>query len=346
MLGRVLVNMIIIPAVILTLSNGIVNKSFANEEKNKTEYVISQSEESKFLEDIYKTETDTLKIKSVDKKVSDQNYMDKEIVETKTLNKSNEDYIRNQFGETKEFNDGAYKGVLSISNIDVQTIKNGYYEKIDEQVLSFENFTDNDLNNIEKEIDINNVRYYLINVEWKPENTQAIDNENVPTTYKGRKIYQTVKTLANPDTYKVTVTYTGKAEKVDTVYDYKINYEKKVQEPVEEPKVEEKENKKVDGFMLVSGIGLTAMFMYLIKGKNTFIYAKNNNGFKLIKTEKISDKKVSIDISNCYRSDENIYAIKINPLTFKKFKGRTISIVQGNKKKDIVLWNNYYEIKL
>ena len=63
MLGRVLVNMIIIPAVILTLSNGIVNKSFANEEKNKTEYVISQSEESKFLEDIYKTETDSLKIK-------------------------------------------------------------------------------------------------------------------------------------------------------------------------------------------------------------------------------------------------------------------------------------------
>lgn len=346
MLGRVLVNMIIIPAVILTLSNGIVNKSFANEEKNKTEYVISQSEESKFLEDIYKTETESLKIKSIDKKVSDQNYMNKEIVETKTLNKSNEDYLRNQFGETKEFNDGTYKGILSISNIDVQTIKNGYYEKIDEQVLSFENFTDNDLNNIEKEIDINNVRYYLIKVEWEPENTQAIDNENVPTMYKGRKIYQTVKTLANPDTYKVTVTYTGKVEKVDTVYDYKINYEKVNQEPKEEIKVEEKENKKVDGFMLVSGIGLTAMLMYLIKGKNTFIYAKNNNGFKLIKTEKISDKKVLIDISNCYRSDENIYAIKINPLTFKKFKGRTISIVQGNKKKDIVLWNNYYEIKL
>ena len=345
MLGRVIFNMVIIPAVLFTFTNGIVNKSYANVEKNKTEYVISQSEESKFLEDIYKTETDELKIKNIDKKVSEQNYIDKEIVETKTLNKSNEDYIRNQFGETKDFNDGTYKGTLSISNIDVETIKNGYYEKIDEQVLSFENFTDNDLNNIEKEIDINNVRYYLINVEWEPENTQSIDNENVPTTYKGRKIYQTVKTLANPDTYKVTVTYTGKVEKVDTMYDYKINYEKIVQEPKEEIK-EEKENKKVDGFMLVSGIGLTALFMYLIRGKNTFIYAKNNNGFKLIKTEKISDKKVSIDISNCYRSDENIYAIKINPLTFKKFKGRTISIVQGNKKKDIVLWNNYYEIKL
>ena len=346
MLGRVLVNMIIIPAVILTLSNGIVNKSFANEEKTKTEYVISQSEESKFLEDIYKTETDTLKIKSVDKKISDQNYMDKEIIETKTLNKSNEDYIRNQFGETKDFNDGTYKGTLSISNINVQTIKNGYYEKIDEQVLNFENFTDNDLNNIEKEIDINSVKYYLINVAWEPENTQMIDNENVPTTYKGRKIYQTVKTLANPDTYKVTVTYTGKVEKVDTVYDYKVNYEEVVEEPQEEPKQEEKKENKVNNFILVSGIGLTAILMYLLKGKNTYIYAKNNNGFKLIKTEKLSDKKVSIDISNCYRSDENIYAIKINPLTFKKFKGRTISIVQENKTKDIVLWNNYYEIKL
>lgn len=346
MKGKILVNMIIIPSIVFTIANGVTHTSFANENKTKTEYVISQSEESKFLEEIYKTEKDDLKIKSIDKKVSDQNYIDKEITETKTLNKSNEDYIRNQFGETKDFNDGEYKGTLSISNIDVKTIKNGYYEKINEQVFSFENFTDNDLNNIEKEININNTKYYLINVEWEPENVQEIDNENVPITYKGKKIYQTVKTLANPDTYKVTVTYSGKAEKIDTIYDYKINYEKEVEEPTEEPKQEEKEDKQINKFIIVSGIGLTAILMYLLKGKKIYIYAKNNNGFKLIKTEKLSDKKVSIDISNCYRSSENVYAIKINPLTFKKFKGRTISIVQGNKKKDIVLWNNYYEIKM
>lgn len=346
MIGKVIVDMIIIPTIIFTFANGITHTSFANEENNKTEYVISKSEESKFLEDIYKTETNTLKIKNIDKKVSDKNYIDKEITETKILNKSNNSYIKNQFGETKDFNDGEYKGTLSISNIDVKTIKNGYYEKIDEQVLSFENYSDNDLNNIEKEIDINNTKYYLINVEWEPETMQEIDNENVPITYKGKKIYQTVKTLANPDTYKVTVTYLGKAEKIDTIYDYKINYEKVVEEPKEESIVEEKEDKHVNKFIIVSGIGLTAILMYLLKGKNTYVYAKNNNGFKLIKTEKLSDKKVSIDISNCYRSDENIYAIKINPLTFKKFKGRTISIVRGNIKKDIVIWNNYYEIKM
>lgn len=346
MIGKTLVNMIIIPAVVFTFASGITYTSLAKENKNLAEYVISQSEESKFLEDIYKTEKEDLKIKSIDKKVSDQNYTNKEITETKTLDKSNEQYIRNQFGETKDFNDGIYKGTLSISNIDIQTIKNGYYEKIDEQVLSFENFTDNDLNNIEKEININNSKYYLINVEWEAENIEVVDNENVPTTYKGKKIYQTVKRLANPDTYKVIVTYSGKAEKVDTIYDYKIDYENVGKEPEEEIKPEEKEEKQINKFILVSGIGLTAILMYLLNGKNTYIYAKNNNGFKLIKTEKLSDKKVSIDISNCYKSDENIYAIKINPLTFRKFKGRTISIVQGNKKKDVVLWNNYYEIKM
>lgn len=346
MIGRAIVNMIIIPAVLFTFTNGIINKSYANAEKNKTEYVITQSEENDFLENLYKNETDKMKIKNIDKEISDQNYIDKEITETKTLVQSNEQYIRNQFGETKEFNDGTYKGILNISNIDIQNIKNGYYEKIDEQVLSFENYTDNDLNNIEKEIDINNTKYYLINVEWEAENTQQIDNENIPTTYKGKKIYQTIKTLANPDTYKVTVTYSGKAEKIDTIYNYKVEYEQVEEEPKEETKVEEKVETKNNKFVFISGMGLAALYMYFMKGKNTYIYAKNKNGFKLIKTERLSDKKISIDISNCYKSDENIYAIKINPLTFRKFKGRTISLVQDNNKKDIVLWNNYYEIKL
>lgn len=340
---KILKEIIIILVTILTLILGI-NKSFAKTEIIQKSYEITKSKENKFLEDIYKTETAEFKIKNIDKKISDKNYMDKEIIETKILDKSNEQYIRNQFGETKEFINEEYKGILSISDIKVENIKNGYYEKIDEKVLEFSNYSDNDLNNVEKELDINNEKYYLINVEWEAENTETIDNENVPKSYKGRKIYQAIKTLANPDIYKVTVTYSGKVEKIDTIYDYKIDYEEFVEEPNSE--IQEKEENNVNKIIIVSGIGLTAILMYLLKAKNTYVYAKNNNGFKLIKKEKISDKKVSIDISNCRKSEENIYAIKINPLTFKKFKGRTISLVQGSKKKDIVLWNNYYEIKL
>ncbi len=102
MLGRVLVNMIIIPAVILTLLNGIVNKSFANEEKTKTEYVISQSEESKFLENIYKKETDTLwfiygvqKYKESDNNniVTEEKTIEEQAVEVLALDEKNKGYI-------------------------------------------------------------------------------------------------------------------------------------------------------------------------------------------------------------------------------------------------------------
>ena len=40
------------------------------------------------------------------------------------------------------------------------------------------------------------------------------------------------------------------------------------------------------------------------------------------------------------------YAIKINKIAFNKIKGRTVSITLGNRKKDIVIWNDYYEIKM
>ena len=306
---KILKEIIIILVTILTLILGI-NKSFAKTETTQKNFEISKSEENKFLEDIYKTENAEFKIKNIDKKISDKNYIDKEVIETKTLDKSNEQYIRNQFGETKKFFNEEYKGILSISAIKVENIKNGYYEKIDEKVLEFSNYSDNDLNNVEKELDINNEKYYLINVEWEAENTETIDNENVPKTYKGKKIYQAIKTLANLDTYKVTVTYSGKVEKIDTIYDYKIDYEEFVEEPNSE--IQEKEENNVNKIIIVSGIGLTAILMYLLKAKNTYVYAKNNNGFKLIKKAKISDKNVSIDISNCRKSEENIYAIKIN----------------------------------
>ena len=89
------------------------------------------------------------------------------------------------------------------------------------------------------------------------------------------------------------------------------------------------------------------MLVYLFNNKNTFVYSKGAKGFKLIKSEKLSDKNISIDLTNCKnKSKDNIYAIKINKRTFRKLKGRTISIVQGSKKIDLALWNNYYEFIL
>lgn len=328
---------LIIPIMLIMISCNL--KTYANTEEQVKKYEITQSKESEFINNINNTETDTLKIKSIDKEISEKNYDTKEIYKTKTINNKNTENIYKEFGKIQEFNDGEFKGILNISDIKTETIKNGYYEKIDEKVLTFNNYTDNDLNNIEKEIKLNNTTYYLINVKWEADTTESIDGELVPKTYKGSKIYQTVQKIAYPDTYKVTVEYSGKVERIDPIYNYKVTYEY-----VEK---EETKDNNIVPVIIISGIGLIVVLVILINQKNTYIYSKTNKGFKLIKATKLNDKNVSIDITNCKnRSDENIYAIKVNSIIFEKLKGRTISIVFGNKKKDIILWNNYYEIKL
>ena len=286
MISKIIINIIVIVVVLFNSTKGMINKSYASIVNNKIEYV-SQSEESKYLEDIYKTETDTLKIKSIDKKVSEQNYTTKQITETKILNKANDQYIRNYFGDTREYNDEIYEGTLKLTNYNIEEIDNGSYETIDEKVLEFNNYTDNDLINIEKEIALNNTAYYLINVEWESDTVENVDGENIPVSYKGRKIYQTVKTIKNPNTYKVTAFYKGTVEKKDTVYEYNVVFEEQdIQEKKEESK-EETEDKKETNIVapiIISGAGVIGMLIWYCKDK------KDNKNKKISKTNKKNEK--------------------------------------------------------
>lgn len=335
-------SIIIVSVILAIIASGIMNKSYASEKIKQQEYSITENEEQEFLTNIYNTETEKLKIKSINKEESDKNYTNKETSETKILDNSDEQYIRNYFGNTKNFDDGEYKGKLTIFNIDIQNINNGYYEKIDEKKLKFNNYNDNDLNNVSKEIIIDNIKYYLINVEWEEEQVQNIDGQNVPLTYKGTKIYQTVKRIKNPNTYKVTVTYSGNVEKINKTYNYTVIYEEKMKE---NENIQEKNSSQI--FIIISGIGVVTVIAIVFNNKNTYIYSKINKGFKLIKRERLNNRKLVVDISNCKnKSSSNIYAIKLNPIAFRKLKGRTISILLGNKKKDLVIWNDYYEISL
>ena len=334
------VNIIVLFIVIVISLNAVTNKCYAmtDTEQNIAKYEIKKSEEEQFLNNINDTENETKRIKNITKKISESNYTTKEIYKTKTLDKKSEEYIYEQFGKTQEFKDNEYVGTLEIVDMEIQTINNGYYEKIDEKVLSFTNYSDNDLNNIEKEIELDNTKYYLINVKWEVETTKNIDGEEVPLTYKGNKIYQTIQKISYPYTYKVTVKYEGVVEHIDTIYDYFVEYEDVI-----------KENEKdfVKPIIIISGIGFFVIILILANKKNTYVYSKVDKGFKLIKREKLNDKNLVIDISKCkHRSRDSIYAIKINNSAFKKLKGRTISLALGNRKKDIVLWNNYYEIKI
>lgn len=334
---------LIIPIILIIITCNVKCFASTNNEIITKEFQTTQNAEKEFLNEIYNTETEKMKIKNLDKEISEDNYRVKEIIETKELASQDRDYITQQFGEKQSYNDGEYQGELTISDIKIETINNGSYQEIDEKVLDFTNYSDNDLINIEKEITLDNTIYYLINVNWEADSTETIDGETIPKTYKGTKIYQTVKTIANPNTYKVTVTYSGTIEKINTIYDYTVTYENKVEELQEE----KEDNNIIVPVLIISGLGLAILLIGLFNIKNTYVYSKTSKGFKLIKREKINDKNVLIDISNCKnKSKENIYAIKINKMAFNKLKGRTISIILGTKKKDIILWNNYYEIKL
>ena len=334
---------LIIPIILIIITCNVRCFANTNNEIITKEFQTTQNAENEFLNEIYNTETEKMKIKNLDKEISEDNYRVKEIIETKELASQDRDYITQQFGEKQSYNDGEYQGELTISDIKIETINNGSYQEIDEKVLDFTNYSDNDLINIEKEITLDNTIYYLINVNWEADSTETIDGETIPKTYKGTKIYQTVRTIANPNTYKVTVTYSGTIEKINTIYDYTVTYENKVEELQEE----KEDNNIIVPVLIISGLGLAILLIGLFNIKNTYVYSKTSKGFKLIKREKINDKNVLIDISNCKnKSKENIYAIKINKMAFNKLKGRTISIILGTKKKDIILWNNYYEIKL
>lgn len=334
---------LIIPIILIIITCNVKCFASTNNEIITKEFQTTQNAENEFLNEIYNTETENMKIKNLDKEISEDNYRVKEIIETKELASQDRDYITQQFGEKQSYNDGEYQGELTISDIKIETINNGSYQEIDEKVLDFTNYSDNDLINIEKEITLDNTIYYLINVNWEADSTETIDGETIPKTYKGTKIYQTVKTIANPNTYKVTVTYSGTIEKINTIYDYTVTYENKVEELQEE----KEDNNIIVPVLIISGLGLAILLIGLFNIKNTYVYSKTSKGFKLIKREKINDKNVLIDISNCKnKSKENIYAIKINKMAFNKLKGRTISIILETKKKDIILWNNYYEIKL
>lgn len=122
-------------------------RTFASTENNITtkEYQTTQNAENEFLDDLYNTETDKQKIVNINKEISEDNYRAKQIIATKELTSQNRDYIIEQFGENEIYNDGEYQGELTISDINIETISNGYYQEIDEKVLSFTNYTDNDL---------------------------------------------------------------------------------------------------------------------------------------------------------------------------------------------------------
>ncbi len=321
-------------------------------EKNITEYTNGLvttvqgtiSEENQILQDYAKDiviDGKTYTTSSVERNELSDNVKMESKQKVEVLNTNNKEKIRKHFGNTYLFEDKEYKGELPITDIQIRTIDQGSYEEIDEKKINFNNYSQNDLIKIAKEITLNNKTYYLINVDWKPERVQVIDNQEVPITYQGTMKYQTVLTKKNPNKYEVTVTYSGEVSKKDTVYEYSILYQ-----PVEIPEViEEKEEINIVPIIISGlGIGIVVLLVFLGLG-NIKVYNKTDKGNKLIGKFRINKDKKIIDITKYqYKTSSNIYCLKLNNSLYRQMKGKPIYLQVRQIKKLIYINAQYVEV--
>lgn len=317
-----------------TDSNKIINKK------------VLESEESTFVPSIEKEiEEDNVKYKLSDySKQEDVENSKVVTVYKKDVIKSNtKESIINHFGESLNYDNDEYSGTITLKNYDIRTISNGKYEAIDEKKINFSKYSKNDLDNIEKEKNINGTTYYLINVNWENDETESIDGQEIPTTYKGVMIYQAIVTRNNPFSYEITVTYEGEVIKKNPVYLYSLEYE-----IIEEPEViTEKPNDYTVPIIIISGLGIGLVIVYLI-GRNTArIYVKTEKGFKLIKMVRLSKKHNTVSLSYYkHKTVTNLFAIKTTNRFYNKNKNMLIKVKKDKITKNVYLNSAYIDFIL
>lgn len=259
---------------------------------------------------------------------------------TKTLKTNNQEYIKKYFGETYAYEDKEYKGDIPMTNIHINRIDHGQYQELREKQIEFNNYSKNDLNNIKKEITENDTTYYLIKVDWQIENTEIIDGQEVPTSYKGTMIYQTIVSLNYPYEYEVTVTYSGEVSNKEKSYTYTAIYKEPEKTIVEEPM------DYTIPTIIVSGIGIgLATLILLLINKNAVIYNKSDSGYITIGKFKLSkENKNILDISKYnHKISSNMYCLKLKNSTYEKLKGKVVYIKIENITKPVTITSKIIE---
>ncbi len=317
-------------------------------EDYKKSIIATLSEENEAIELLNHNiivEGEEYKVASIEKELNADET--KEVTEEKkaTLKTNNQEYIKNYFGKTYTYEDNEYKGEIPITNININTISHGQYQELREKKIDFTNYSKNDLDNIKKEITVEGQKYYLINVDWQVDQVEIIDNQEVPKTYKGTMLYQTIVAISNPNTYEVTVTYKGNVANIEKEYTYTALYEKK---EVSQPIIEEEkdENNIIVPTIIISGLGIGLVTMlFILLNKNAIVYNKTNSGYRMLGSFKLSSKEKNIlDITKFnHKIDSNMYSLKLSNKIYEQLKGKVVYVKVENISKPITINNKFIE---
>lgn len=334
--------------ILFSLTKPIFATTGTTENTYSKENIINNVDEGKFLqekENVLNLQGKNYIFDSFSKEeVIPESTTKKYTSETKILTSNSKQYLDKNFDQTYNFEDDDYQGTLNLKDYNIETINNGYYEKIDEIIKEQKGIKKyNDLANISKNINQNGRNYVLINVEWLPETIENKANTNVITTYTARCHYQTIIRTYRPDTYKVSANYEGSVTKKADIGKEKITllYNK---EPEKIPEVK-KDNKAVKIALSLAG-GLLVLFGgFMLLKPNAKISALDENGeLHKIKVFRIKNKK-NIDISNKI-SKTNNYILEMNEKTFNKINGSRIKIVQNGKSLNILVSNKSISFRM
>ena len=263
------------------------------------------------------------------KKVVSKN---KEITKDLIVNTTDRYEVLNMFEQELNIKESGYTGTLKIDNFSVTIKPNDsyreeykvYYEK------EYKNVKINELNNIPKTIEKDNVTYYLVDPVWEISQTQIIDGQSVPVLYNGIMKYEAIKERTVVTNYIATVKYNGKLEKevVDTVT-LTMEYTEVPTQKIEE-KQETKNNVVAPTVATGTGI-LICSGIILMSRKNVSIYNYKNNTWKLVRKTKVKANEKLIDITP---QDEDIsrkYKIVLKNDLYTKWYGQNITVKYFDK---------------
>ena len=289
------------------------------------------------------------KLKNIEQSENKKNVTrDKEIEQTLIVTNNNKNTVLKLFENTKNFSEDGYMGILELEKDSLQIRANeSYTEEYKETIQkTYNNVSQNELNNIPKQVTENGVTYYLVNPIWNIASTKEVDLNKVPETYNGVMNYETIKQRTKVKNYKATIKYKGTLQKevVDSIT-FTTTYE---EIPQEEPIQEVQSNDNYIGSIIVGTTGGIIIYsgIILLKRKNVKILKVNeDNTCKVMKRTNMNEKKLIIDITPVI-IDTNKYRIELSNSIFEKVKGKNVTVKYFDKQFIIQVNEKVFEIEV
>lgn len=243
---------------------------------------------------------------------------DKEIKEEKIVKINDKYKVLNLFETKKEIKEDRYSGILELQN---DSLKIKVYDSYIEEykvtlVKEYNNVSQNELNNIPKEIEQDGTTYYLVNPVWNIAQIQKIDGQDVPISFNGIMNYEGVKERTIITSYLATVNYKGILEKeVTESITYNIVYEEIPQEKTNYVPIVAT---TTAGIIFFSGI-------IIFKRKNVTVYNYQNQEWKLVKKCHVSKNNKLIDVTPLTPMTHK-YKIKLSQKAFNDLLDDNVTI--------------------